>query len=169
MTNPKYNDAIDTLLGELDEQQKGVVDTKKTINALRRRNGEPPLFSEAELGETQTINPSRPDLYYGKPLATACREYLELRRQACKAEDVLDALEKGGFDFDALGYKKNDRLRSLSISMAKNTAIFHRLPNGTFGLLAWYPEATTKTKPAKNNQEMNSEGQKKNDEEVKTQ
>jgi len=28
------------------------------------------------------------------------------------------------------------------MSMAKNTAVFHRLPNNTWGLLAWYPAAT---------------------------
>jgi hypothetical protein len=57
------------------------------------------------------------------------------------ADEILKGLEEGGFDFEPLGWKEKDRLRSLSISLAKNTAIFHRLPNnGAFGLLAWYPE-----------------------------
>jgi hypothetical protein len=47
---------------------------------------------------------------------------------------------EGGFDFDMLGWKENDRLRSLAISLAKNNVKFHRLKNGSFGLREWYDE-----------------------------
>jgi len=133
--------AIDVLLAKLEEQTRATIETKRTINSLRQMMGEEPLFQDEELQTSPAdFSPSRPDLYYGKPLATACRDYLERRKRACTAEDILKGLEQGGFDFESTGWREKDRLRSLSISLAKNTAIFHRLPNGTFGLLSWYPE-----------------------------
>jgi hypothetical protein len=44
---------------------------------------------------------------------------------------------KGGYHFEA----KNDvnARRGLYISLAKNTTTFHKLPNGNYGLVAWYP------------------------------
>jgi hypothetical protein len=32
----------------------------------------------------------------------------------------------------------------LGLNIAKNTKAFHRLPNGTYGLLGWYPEVEKK-------------------------
>jgi hypothetical protein len=40
-----------------------------------------------------------------------------------------------------LPWKKDDRLRSLALSLAKNTGAvgkFHKLKNGSFGLRSWY-------------------------------
>ena len=54
----------------------------------------------------------------------------------------MRGLESGGFDFDALGWKEKTRARNVAISLAKNTQKFHKLPNGTFGLLGWYDQAT---------------------------
>lgn len=145
MSDDRISAAIEALLSELDKQQQEVAETKKTINTLRRRNGEEALFTDVEIpgSVTGTIHPSQ---FYGKPLSTAAREYLETRnRRACPIEDVMRAMVQGGFDFDALGWKEADRLRSLSISLAKNSSIFHRLPNGTFGLLAWYPDVEKKS------------------------
>jgi hypothetical protein len=69
---------------------------------------------------------------------------LERRKQACSPEEILRGLEQGGFDFRALGWKDDDRLRSLSISLAKNNQKFHKLPNGMFGLVTWYPNLAGK-------------------------
>jgi hypothetical protein len=132
--------AIDALLAKLEEQMQGVIETKRMINSLRKMIGEDPLFSESEVQQPQIdLGPIKADQYYGKPLASAARDYLERRKTACPAEDILKGLAVGGFDFEGTGWREKDRLRSLSISLAKNTAIFHRLPNGTFGLLTWYP------------------------------
>jgi len=157
----KLNAAIEVLLERLHEKEREVIEAKKMINSLRQMSGESPLFTDADL--QQSNNSSRRDLYYGKPLSTACREYLEFRKQACDANEILDALEDGGFDFEALGWKEKDWLRSLSISLAKNSGIFHRLPNGTFGLLAWYSEIKKRKAIPKNNQEQIAEEEKKKD------
>lgn len=39
------------------------------------------------------------------------------------------------------------------MSLSKNTAIFHRLPNGMFGLKKWYGEAIEKKKSKKSEAE----------------
>jgi len=142
----KLNAAIDVLIEQLQQQVQQVAETKKMINSLRQRMGEEPLYPDVS-PESVVGGGSRRDLYYGKPLATAAQMYLERRKQACEAEEILNGLEQGGFDFAALGWKEKDRLRSLAMSLAKNTKTFHRLPNGSFGLLSWYDEKVIRRRP----------------------
>lgn len=135
----KLNAAIEVLETQLQEQVQQVSETKKMINSLLQRMGEEPRFSDVAVEEVGAGS-GRRDAYYGKPLATAAQEYLKRRNQACTSEEIIRGLEQGGFDFRPLQWKEEDRVRSLSISLAKNSITFHRLPNGTFGLLSWYPE-----------------------------
>jgi len=137
--------AVEALRSQLQEQLEEANETKKMINALLKRMGEKPEFPEAESGQMQLRmnGATRPDQYYSKPFATAAQEYLERRKQACSADEILKGLEQGGFDFKALGWKDKDRLRSLAISLAKNNQKFHKLPNNTFGLLSWYPNVAS--------------------------
>jgi hypothetical protein len=156
--NGKYSDAIQALLEELEQHTRAALETKKLVNSLRRKNGEEPLFSDAELQESQLVaGVIRADLFYGKPLATAAREYLEIRKRACKPEEIFDGLTEGGFDFDSLGWNEKDRVRSLAMSMAKNTGLFHRLPNGLFGLRAWYSNIVEKRKIERDDQKRQKE------------
>jgi len=145
----RLEDAIEALLEELQHQLDQVADTKKTINTLLRRIGKEPKFPEESI---EQVSPSsfrlRPDQFYGRPLATSVQEFLENRKkatgdQACLPSEILAALEQGGFDFKAQGWKDNARLRSLSITLGKNPK-FHRLPSGMYGLLSWYPDVTAK-------------------------
>ena len=56
---------------------------------------------------------------------------------AATNREIYDSLMAGGYEFDT---KSEDiAQKSLRNSLAKNTALFHKLPNGQFGLLAWYP------------------------------
>jgi hypothetical protein len=134
--------AVEALRNQAREQEAELNETKKMINSLLRRMGEDPEFPEAEVGQMQIrMNGTmRPDQYYGKPFATAAQEYLERRKQACSAEEILRGLEQGGFDFRALGWQDKIRARNVAISLAKNNQKFHKLPNNTFGLPAWYPD-----------------------------
>jgi len=134
----KLQAAIEELQTHLDQQIQEVADTKKMINALRKRMGLEPLYADTSV---EQAGPLRPDQFYGKPLATAAQDYLERRKQACTAEEIMRGLEQGGFDFDGTGWKEKDRLRMLAISLAKNNVKFHKLPNNTFGLLAWYDQS----------------------------
>jgi hypothetical protein len=137
VNDDKLSGAVEVLVSQLNDQMKQVADTKSTINALLRSMGKEPMFLDVSVEQASAI---RPDLFYGKPLATAVQEYLKRRNQACGADEILRGLDQGGFDFRSVSWKESDRLRSLSISLAKNSVTFHRLPNGTFGLLSWYPE-----------------------------
>lgn len=130
------NAAVVVLQRKLDEQLQAVAETKKVINMLLKSMGKPPQY--ADVAESGSI--LRPDQFYGKQFATAAAEYLELRKQACQPDEILKGLSDGGFDFDVLGWKENERLRLLAMSLAKNNAKFHRLKNGSFGLRSWYDE-----------------------------
>jgi hypothetical protein len=152
----KLEGAIEALLEELQNQLDQVADTKRTINTLCRRIGKEPQFPEVA---TESVGSAsiriRPDQFYGRPLATSVEEFLENRKratgdQACTPNDILAGLEAGGFHFKAQGWKDNDRLRAMSITLGKNPK-FHRLPNGTYGLISWYPGvAAKKERPGKN-------------------
>lgn len=141
--------AVSALQRKLDEQLQAVADTKRTINMLLKMDGQEPLYADTE---KETSGAVRADQFYGKGLATAAAEYLAIRKQACQPDEILRGLVAGGFDFDMLGWKEDDRLRSLAISLAKNTGEagkFHRLKNGTFGLRSSYdPEFLKKAAAA---------------------
>jgi hypothetical protein len=151
----KLEGAIEALLEELQTQLTQVADTKRTINTLLRRIGKDPQFADESVEQINSTSLRiRPDQSYGRALATSVQEFLEFRKkstgdQACTPAEILAGLEQGGFDFKAQGWKENDRLRSMSITLGKNPK-FHRLPNGTIGLMAWYPDvAAKKERPAK--------------------
>lgn len=132
--------AVVALQRKLDEQLQAVADTKRTINMLLKMSGQPELFPESENERSGAV---RSDQFYGKGVATSAAEYLTMRKQACQPDEILRALVAGGFDFDVVGWKEDDRLRSLAVSLAKNTGgagKFHRLNNGAFGLRGWYDE-----------------------------
>lgn len=128
--------AIAVLRRKLDAQLREAGETKKLINMLLKSMGQPEQFPDT--GESSGI--IRPDQFYGKQFATAATEYLEMRKQACQPDEILRGMAEGGFDFDVMGWKESDRLRSLAISLAKNNVKFHRLKNGSFGLRNWYDE-----------------------------
>lgn len=133
--------AVTALLAKLQGQEQMVLDTKKTINGLHHHMGKPPMFDLDEAVKPRSTLAIRPDQYYGKPMATMVKEILEAHGQAMSAADIIAILEKGGYDFSKHDWKDKDRLRAFTITLSKNILGFHRLPNGFFGLPAWYPEA----------------------------
>lgn len=152
MTN-NIDAAISDLTAKLQNQVNEVSETKRAINVLLRMVGKEPMFPDESPEQVRVALNIEPDQYYGRPLATCAQEFLEQRKKATgkgavDVADILKGLEDGGFNFRALGWKDNDRLRSLSISLAKNNKVFHRLPNQKFGLLSWYPDVTAKKERA---------------------
>lgn len=148
--NSNIEAAINDLTTKLQGQMNDVSETKRAINVLLRMVGKEPQFPDDSPEKANAAFRIEPDQYYGRALATSVQEYLEMRKkatgkQAVDATEILKALEDGGFEFS---WKENDRLRALSISLAKNTKVFHRLPNGMFGLLSWYPDVTAKKERA---------------------
>jgi hypothetical protein len=152
-----YNDEIDSRDGadlmtktveqviadlsvEIAADEAALRKKKETVNTLCTVVGRSPAYA---LEDAATAIPTqiRSDQFYGQPLASAVRTILEMRKQrglgAATNREIFDALIAGGYEFDT----KSDDIaqKSLRNSLAKNTALFHKLPNGQFGLLAWYP------------------------------
>lgn len=130
----KLDDEIDSLQAEIKKK-------KQAINILSESIGQQPPYEIED--EVRTNQPIRPDLFYGKVFAAAAAEYLRMKKQATSAQEIMENLEKGGFEFTWSG---DVRLRNVAISLAKNSQLFHKLPNNTFGLLEFYPDRKKKTK-----------------------
>lgn len=142
--------AIDELVAEITEMEGAVRAKKVTVNTLCGVAVRDELYVlEAPEGSVPTR--IRPDQFYGQPLASAVRTILEMRKQqnlgAATNKEIYEALVAGGYQFQT---KSEDvSLASLRNSLSKNTTTFHKLPNGRFGMLAWYPNAKA-AKPAAN-------------------
>jgi len=136
--------AIAALQNELRSLEAKIRETKGAINVLCRHAGMAELYQniEQEIGGA-AIATIKADTFYGKTIGTAAREYLDMRKASglgpATAKDIFDALKKGGLQFDTA----NDTNAQISLgnTLRKNSRIFHRLPNGQYGLLAWYPNA----------------------------
>lgn len=134
---------IEQAKDELRKQEEAVVTTKKLINQLCAFGGMEPMFQDADLQSSikQAVMVRR-NAYFGKPLATCVREFLEMRKESPVKEaslnEIVEALKEGGFDLDRVSADKDDARRGVAITLAKNPQ-FVRLPNGDWGLLAWYP------------------------------
>jgi hypothetical protein len=139
---------INDLATEITADEAALRKKKETVNTLCGAVGRPPAYTvESAAGTVPTQ--IRSDQFYGQPLAGSVRTILEMRRAqnlgAATNREIFDSLTAGGYEFDT----KNDDVaqKSLRNSLAKNTALFHKLPNGQFGLLSWYPNVK-KQRPA---------------------
>ena len=137
------------IVGKEDE----LVEMKKTVNQLCKLAGMNPIYTVESEPEKSSIRLLSGDEYYMQPIATVIGWILEKRKISrvgpATVPEIYDAMKAGGYKFDA----KDDEnaMRGISISMSKNTAKFHKLPSGKFGLTEWYPEL--KGKAPEDNQE----------------
>jgi hypothetical protein len=132
--------AIGVLVKRIEQKAQELAESKKMVNALCREEGLEPLYLDSDLAVTGVSGlPSlKSDQFYRKSPITAAREYLELRGTAVPLEEILDGLTRGGFDFENQKWTDELRLKNLGISLGKNSGIFHRLPNKTWGLTKKY-------------------------------
>ena len=141
---------LDQAKRKLAEQEQSVVDTKKFINQLCHFGGLPPMYPITDEKSSAGLGSIRRDSFYGKSATTAVREFLEMRHSsgmgAATHSEIIEALKLGGFDFTQLSSEEHIAHRTVAITLGKNSSIFHKLPNGNWGLLAWYPEAREKKK-----------------------
>lgn len=146
----KLQDAINVLVERIELKAQELVENKRLVNSLCREAELEPMYPDSELAvQGRGIQSLKADHFYGKSPTTAAREYLEMRNTAVPLEEILSALERGAFNFSAIGWKEAARLKNLGISLGKNSAIFHRLPNDTIGLTKWYPTVKAKKSAAK--------------------
>lgn len=159
-----FQPAIDELEKELQAKEKELGELERnanallaTINLLRSKAGQPPRTSvfggdrKAASDDPATgLISLRHDSFFGKKMATSAREYLEMRKAAGPAQfkEIFAALKQGGYQFDT----KDDRTAQASLRslISKYATIFQKLPNGTWGLKSWYPDAK-KTRSTKAN------------------
>lgn len=140
--------AIAALQSDLLDLERKARELKNTINVLCSHAGMQEMYPNVdnEVGAI-SIGSIKADTFYGKVIGTAAREYLEMRKAAnlgpATPRDIYDALVQGGFQFDTKS--EQVALVSLRSNLRKNSRTFHKLPNGQYGLLAWYPNA----KPSK--------------------
>lgn len=129
----------------IEEAEQKIRQLRAAINTICTEAGRPPLYAEAMLmaGTDARLNRIQDDTFYGKKQTPAMREYLEMRKAQgagpAKPRDIYEGLKSGGYQFDA----KAEEVALVGIRALLRTQphIFHRLPQGTYGLTAWYPDA----------------------------
>ena len=143
--------AIAALQQQLTTQEQKVIETKTLINRLCEAAGMPPAYADVGSPTGPSITAIRGDTFYGKVLTTAAREYLQMRKAAnlgpTNARDIYENLKKGGYHFET--EDANNAMTGIRQVLRKNSAIFHRLPNGEWGLTGWYERIKESRKQAK--------------------
>jgi hypothetical protein len=136
---------VGRLIKSIDDLEATLAQKKRLVNELCNEYGRPPRFTEVASSRPSGMGAFKRDQFYGKGLATAIREYLNMRGAsdkgglgAASVNEIYAALAEGGFKFEV----KNEQnaKRGLRIALSKNTVTFHRVGEN-YGLLEWYPNA----------------------------
>lgn len=132
---------IEMFREQLREQEEQARKTKRTINAICEQAGRPLLYPDADEDGPSGLDQIQADTFYGQRLNTSAKRVLEMRKAAglgpAHVREIYDALVRGGYQFNAKTEK--NAMDSLRISLGKSSHTFHKLPNGQYGLLEWYP------------------------------
>lgn len=132
--------AVESLYNELNSILERATEIKKTINNLSALMGKPQPFTDVEAASYRGGLSIRPDQFFGKSLATAVREYLKFRGQACTAQEIYEGLRTGGYEFPK-DWTLKYQLRNLTISLSKNRKDFvYVKSSNAYGLWEFYPE-----------------------------
>jgi len=149
---------IDELLSKADAK-------KRIVNQVSVDRGLPPRYPDA-IGDvavrtsSATAGTIRRDQFHARPMATAIREYLQMRGAsdrggmgAATVNEIYSALVDGGFGFET----KNDlnAKRGLRDALSKNTVTFHRVGDA-YGLVEWYPKPQKPEKEVKGGKKSKS-------------
>ena len=152
------NRTIADLESRLAAQQEEVSRLKRTINDHCELAGQPPRYQDVDARTAPSVSAMRSDQFYGRPLATVVREYLEMRKGSnlgpSSVNAIYTALVEGGFKFETSN--EENAKRGLRVSLSKNSNTFHKLPNGDWGLLEWYPAAKRSSVRSARNEEDES-------------
>jgi hypothetical protein len=98
-------------------------------------------------------SPTKPNMFYGKKTLVAVKEYMELRETAAGGPNPATVHEVHG-DLMAGGFQTRTKDRSTALSTIRNviykyTDVFHKLPDGRYGLRRWYPGVGPRLRPVK--------------------
>src|SRR5437870_4241241 len=135
MNDEHVERTIELVQGQIRDLESDLAEKKRMVNSLCKLIGREPIFTSVESANAGTV--LRSDEFYGKALTGVARTVLERRDAAGLGAASVDALYadlvRGGFQFDAKN--EGNAKRSLAITLAKNSYLFHRLPNGDWGLV----------------------------------
>jgi len=141
MSNEHVLKTIEMVRGQIEKLDQEMIEKKRMVNDLCKLAGMSPIYADTSVTAQNGTIGFRSDEFYGKPLASVVRSILEKRAAAgmgaASVSEIYDAMVKGGYKFTAKS--EDNAKRGLYISLAKNTSTFHKLPNGNYGLLSWYP------------------------------
>jgi hypothetical protein len=145
MTQHELMPAITILERKVDEAERKALELMSALNVLRGEAGLPPRaagVSSAGSESSPISTQIKADTFFGKKQQTAIRQYLDMRRAQglgpAKPREIYDALLAGGYQYDA----KNAEIALVGMRalLRKRTETFVQLNNGTYGLVAWYPD-----------------------------
>lgn len=148
MSKPELAPAIDTLKRLHEEAERKANGLLDALNVLLAEAGLPPHKPGGGSGggggsPGPTVTQIRSDTFFGQKQQTAIRSYLDMRRAQglgpAKPREIYEALSLGGYQYEAKDAET--ALVGLRALLRKRTNIFMKLPNGTYGLAAWYPDA----------------------------
>lgn len=139
---------IEVLTNKVAAKEEEANKLKKLVNELCGEAGIAVRYANiSEPGST--ISAIRSDEFYGQTLTAAIRNYLERRKAAnlgaASVTAIYKAIRDGGYKFET-NSEENAKI-SVGNALRKTSSIFHRLPNGEYGLLAWYPSAKAPPEP----------------------
>jgi hypothetical protein len=153
-TDSHIERTIADMVAKIDEDLRPITERKKVVNQLCEFAGLPLRYTDVQGDGARGSLSLRRDQFHKKPLATAVREYLELRGRsdrgglgAATVNEIFDALIAGGYQPETTD--EENAKRGLRIALTKNSVTFYRIAGGTagdsYGLLTWYPNAKPQT------------------------
>lgn len=147
--------AIDALERRREQALATAGEMERSINTLCKEAGYPPRYTDSASSNSIRVTQISDDTFYGMKQTGAMRTYLEMRKTQglgpANTREIYDALLQGGYQFEA---KTPDiAMVGMRALLRTQPLVFHRLPQGTWGLSTWYPDAKKepkkKTAPAK--------------------
>ena len=143
-----FQAAIDELEKDIRDLERKWIGLVDAVNILRAKAGLPPRDPSGPGGDDSGTSRSGgvaqsigSDQFYGKRMGAAAREYLEMRKASgagpAKPREIYEALKAGGYEFR--GKDESNQMVVLRTTLRKSSQMFHKLPNGLWGLKAWYP------------------------------
>ncbi len=145
MSNDVTDAAIAMLERGIEDAEQKIRSLRAAINTICAEGGLPPRYAEAMVTGTggPRVTQIQDDTFYGKRQTPAMREYLEMRKAQglgpAKPREFFDALKAGGYQFEA--QDDETAIVGLRALLRTQPQVFHRLPQGTYGLTSWYPDA----------------------------
>jgi hypothetical protein len=140
---------IDVLARKVAAKEEEATKLKKLINELCSEENIPVRYPNV-VESAASFGALRADQFYGQTLTAAIRNYLEQRKAsglgAANLNEIYTAIKAGGYKFESRN--EDNAKTSVGNTLRKSSSIFHRLPNGQYGLLVWYPSAKAKPEEA---------------------